>query len=128
LPPSLAAAALIVILAGLAACSDHLPATALFQGVEGRDPAAGEQLIRDRLGQRFAVGRPEAGLDAFLHAQGMKTRRQADTPTPGLPIYGEASVRGAGVPCPRVAMVIWRADAGGVIRSLSVLYKQATCV
>lgn len=120
--------ALIAILAGLAACSDHLPKTPLFQGVESLDLKPGEQLIRARLTQRYAVGRSETGLEPFLRDQGMRTRRIADADAPGLPVYGEASVRGPGVPCPRVAMVVWRADRAGVIRSLDVLYKQATCV
>ena len=120
--------ALACALAAVAACSDHLPRTPLFQGVETLDLNRGAQVIRSRVDRAFPVGHGEAGFEAYLRGQGMRTRRITEAAEAGLPIYGEASARGAGAPCPRVAMVIWRADRAGVIRSLKVLYEQATCV
>ena len=113
----------------MAGCSGRLPDTPLFRDVDAMDLKAGAQAVRTRLEHRYAVGRPEAGLAAYLRGQGMHVARTAKAgPTGVLRVRGEASARGVGKPCPKVAMVIWRADAAGVIRELSVLYEQAACV
>lgn len=118
----------IALAAALAAsASMKFPDTPLFDGVTKADFETGEQLVRSRVEQRFAVGRSEVGLEDYLRSQGLKTRRSTASLAPGTPIYGQSEARQGPGPCERVVLINWRADSQQIIRELVVNYQGTGC-
>jgi len=85
-------------------------------------------VLRQRVVERFPIGHSDAGLEAYLKSEGMKTRRVVTPDIEDYPIFGEGRVDGRGRLCPREAIIQWRADHTGTIRELFVLYDQSTCL
>ncbi len=106
-----------------------VPSTPLFAGIPARATHAERQAaLTERLEQKFKVGRPEAGLEAYLKSQGFKTKRLTSSLAPGQPIYGEARMKyGPGL-CQMIADVHWRADPTGLLSELNVEHTADFCI
>ena len=128
LEAKLVCALLVLSLYGCAT-TPPLPPTPLFAGLRGKDwedPDA-TKLLRQRIGERFPIGAPAAGLAEYLSNQGMKP--QAVTP------YSELATRegrsywvGAVGLCRMPVEVVWQVDGAGRLSDILVSYSDTGCL
>lgn len=84
--------------------------------------------IARRLGERYRVGGAESGLESYLRAQHMKTRR-VDAEVGTSVIYGEAVAYATSVrDCSTVYFIQWRADASGKLTELDAKAGDSGCL
>ncbi|WP_114952654.1 hypothetical protein [Sphingosinicella terrae] len=105
----------------------EFPSTPLFEGLVEAGYERGENLLRERIEQRYKVGDSEAGLEDYLRSQGLETTRMEQSGAPGLPIYGESHVTTDGI-CGHIVHVNWRADEARIIRELVIDYSDQGCL
>jgi len=104
----------------LASCLPaRFPATPLFEGaVATQEYRDGERLVRQRLEERYSIGRPEAGLAEYLSSQGFAVERKVNIPAENSTV-GEARVyrRGFSDQC---LLIVWGASPDGILTELAV--------
>jgi hypothetical protein len=105
-----------------------LPPTPLFAGLSGKDwedPEA-SSLLRQRISERFPIGRSEVGLAEYLSSQGMRTQTamSSETGTRDLRAYWVGAV---GL-CRTPVEVAWRVDRAGRLSEISVRYSDTGCL
>lgn len=118
-----------LIAVSMAIMNEEPPKTSLFANistVETHDQR--QSLLAQRIGERYGIGRPEAGLDKYLIAQGFEAERVASSDAPGEPIYGQAEVRYGPGRCKMIASVNWRANAQGNLTELNILHTADVCI
>jgi len=124
---------LSMIAALAAACSPpkahEFPKTALFEGLTKlASYEAGQQLLDERVKQRYRVGAPEGNIETFLRSQGMQVSRKTGVGQDGKSVYGLAKAfDGIGI-CDKVVSVEWRASTVGTITELNVVYSDTGCL
>lgn len=121
--------AILTMSALLAGCSAGPPETPLFAGIPERSSHDERRaLLTERMGRKFPVGGPEAGLEEYLTTQGFETKRMTNTLAPGRPICGQAQVRyGPGL-CQMIVNVHWRGDPHGMLTELHVEHSADLCI
>jgi hypothetical protein len=115
----------MALLIALSSCGrSGLPATPLFDGVQGTSYAQGTRIIQDRLTARFPTGSPEGKLRQYLKQQGLRIEPAPRSLTPNT---GVASFKYRGSVCGSQVRVSWRADAAGRVESIDALYADTGC-
>lgn len=117
--------ALVAVL--LAGCQSAAMSSDLLGGL-GRSRDVQSRELARRIGERYAVGGPEMGLQAYLQAQHMRTRR-VPAEVGDAVIYGEATAYAAVFhDCNTVYSVRWRADAAGKLTELNADAQDSGCL
>ena len=119
---------LIVLLAlSVTGCQSAAMSSDLLGGL-GRCREAQSRELERRLGEMYAVGGPEMGLQAYLQAQHMRTRR-VHVEVGNAVIYGEARAYAAVFhDCNTAYLIHWRADAAGKLTELSASAQDSGCL
>lgn len=111
------------------ATAPPLPSTPLFAGLRGKDweePEA-SNLLRQRIGERFPIGAPEAGLAEYLSSQGMKPGAAASSFGPATRESRSYWAGSVGL-CRMPVQVAWHVDGAGRLSKLSVFYSDTSCL
>lgn len=93
----------------------------LVQGAEINHSSQDDSLVRRRLLALFPLGGPEAGLPAYLKAQGFKVRRYTNVGATGDQVFGEATLRWGNPISGRQVRISWRATKDGDLFEVGAL-------